>query len=56
MHYLHQSDVEIHGRLKSSNILLDGRWTCKVTDIGMWKFRAGESNIEKEDPVYHYRM
>lgn len=31
MNFLHKSDVQYHGRLKSSNCLVDNRWTCKLT-------------------------
>ncbi|KAK6181613.1 hypothetical protein SNE40_009435 [Patella caerulea] len=42
MSFLHDSQVECHGRLKSSNILVDNHWCCKVGDILMPLFRAGE--------------
>ena len=29
--YLHNSEIESHGRLKSTNILIDNRWTAKLT-------------------------
>ena len=31
MDYLHSSDIESHGRLKSSNCLVDRQWTCKIS-------------------------
>jgi len=33
--YLHDSPIKKHGKLKSSNIVVDGRWTCKLTDYGL---------------------
>lgn len=40
--YLHESNIMCHGRLKSSNCVVDGRWICKLTDYGMTTFRHGE--------------
>ena len=34
MDYLHRSALESHGRLKSTNCLVDNRWTCKIA--GKW--------------------
>jgi serine/threonine protein kinase len=33
--YLHDSPIKKHGKLKSSNVVVDGRWTCKLTDYGL---------------------
>ena len=35
MKYLHNSDIKVHGRLKSTNCVVDGRFTCKITDYGL---------------------
>lgn len=35
MKYLHNSDIKLHGRLKSRNCVVDGRFTCKITDYGL---------------------
>lgn len=35
MNYIHHSNIGFHGRLKSSNCLLDNRWVLKVTDYGI---------------------
>nr|XP_006813675.1 PREDICTED: atrial natriuretic peptide receptor 1-like [Saccoglossus kowalevskii] len=42
MHYLHKSVIRTHGRLKSSNCLVDGRWVVKLSDYGLWNFRANQ--------------
>ena len=54
MLYLHQSPVRCHGRLKSSNVLIDSRWTCKVADMGLWKFREGEKLDGPGEKSYYY--
>lgn len=42
MHFLQNSPIQIHGNLKSSNVLIDSRWTCKVTDHGLFLFKEGQ--------------
>lgn len=39
MRYLHQSPLGSHGRLTSTNCLVDDTWTCKVADFGLGYFR-----------------
>lgn len=38
--FLHQSVIGSHGRLKSSNCVVDNRWTVKISDFGLPHFRA----------------
>jgi len=33
MEYLHKSHLHSHGNLKSSNCLVDGRWTARVSSV-----------------------
>ena len=33
--YTVKSDIKVHGRLKSTNCVVDGRFTCKITDYGL---------------------
>ena len=54
MAFLHDSAVEYHGRLKSSNVLVDSRWTCKVADMGLRLFREGERSPDSESNIYFY--
>jgi serine/threonine protein kinase len=54
MSYLHLSPVQYHGNLKSSNVLLDSRWTCKVSDFGLKEFRLGEGGPMRGEPSYYY--
>lgn len=42
MHFLQNSPIQVHGNLKSSNVLIDSRWTCKVTDHGLFLFKEGQ--------------
>ncbi|XP_059156438.1 atrial natriuretic peptide receptor 2-like [Physella acuta] len=55
LEYIHKSSVSYHGNLKSSNCVVDSRWTCKLTDFGVPKLRAVvkalipvEENVERE--------
>lgn len=34
MSYLHSSNIGIHGRLKSTNCVVDNRMVVKITDFG----------------------
>nr|XP_022338373.1 atrial natriuretic peptide receptor 1-like [Crassostrea virginica] len=38
MKYIHSSVLKSHGRLKSSNCIIDNRWTVKITDYGVSAF------------------
>ena len=55
MHFLQDSPVQLHGNLKSSNVLIDSRWTCKLTDHGLFLFKEGqEIDVEAgEDSKYY---
>ena len=35
MTYLHNSLIEFHGHLKSTNCVIDGRFVVKITDYGL---------------------
>lgn len=34
MSYLHSSNIQVHGRLKSTNCVVDNRMVVKITDFG----------------------
>ena len=38
MLFIHNSKLGSHGRLKSTNCLVDNRWMLKVTDYGVAKY------------------
>jgi len=48
MEYIHRSPLKFHGRLKSSNCLLDSRWVIKLTDFGLGHLRHVTYDTEHE--------
>lgn len=53
MEYLHSSTISSHGRLKSSNIVIDSHWICKITDYGMNTLLEGaKPNFEMTDHAF----
>ena len=57
MHFIQNSPIHIHGNLKSSNVLIDSRWTSKVTDHGLFLFKEGqEIDVEAGREAKHYGM
>ena len=55
MHFLQNSPVQVHGNLKSSNVLIDSRWTCKVTDHGLFLFKERqEVDVEAGTEAKYY--
>ncbi|NXG45960.1 ANPRB protein, partial [Psilopogon haemacephalus] len=42
MAYLHHHKM-YHGRLKSSNCVIDDRWVCKIADYGLQSYRKEDS-------------
>lgn len=43
MEYLHYGRIGCHGRLKSTNCLVDARWVVKLSSFGMNLFRENET-------------
>ncbi|KAK0422575.1 hypothetical protein QR680_007644 [Steinernema hermaphroditum] len=52
MHFIHSSEIRVHGKLKSSNCVVDSRFVLKVTDFGLHKLHAMEE-IDIEDIGEH---
>jgi len=53
MIYIHNSKLSFHGRLKSSNSLVDNRWMLKITDYGVARFQGSEeTNTLEEQQIY----
>ena len=50
MNYISQSPIKSHGRLKSSNCVIDNRWTLKLTDFGLHQLKAKQQNVPLFDP------
>ncbi|XP_047130308.1 uncharacterized protein LOC100197588 isoform X2 [Hydra vulgaris] len=50
MMYLASSEIKSHGRLKSSNCLVDNRWTVKLADYGLKTFRSNEQGVRLFSP------
>jgi len=48
MEYIHKSPLKFHGRLKSSNCVLDSRLVVKITDFGLVHLRRITYNSDDE--------
>ncbi|XP_002168100.2 uncharacterized protein LOC100197876 isoform X1 [Hydra vulgaris] len=51
LQYLHNSEIKSHGRLKSSNILVDNRWTVKLTGFGLHSFKSNQKGVGVFNPL-----
>uniref|UniRef100_A0A3Q1JDN1 Guanylate cyclase n=1 Tax=Anabas testudineus TaxID=64144 RepID=A0A3Q1JDN1_ANATE len=54
MLFLHNSVIFSHGKLKSSNCVVDNRFVLKITDYGLSSFRS-ESDTGKDAHAYYAR-
>ncbi|XP_055592109.1 atrial natriuretic peptide receptor 1 isoform X2 [Uranotaenia lowii] len=54
MAYLHNSDVGVHGKLRSCNCLIDGRFVLKISDFGLRTLTTPSEFIR--DHNYHNKM
>ncbi|XP_054159900.1 atrial natriuretic peptide receptor 2-like [Oppia nitens] len=46
MAYLHNSEMHVHGNLKSSNCVVDSRFVLKITDFGLQSLRKCDTDHE----------
>ncbi|XP_071941644.1 atrial natriuretic peptide receptor 1-like isoform X1 [Antedon mediterranea] len=57
MHYLHNSPLETHGNLKSSNCVVDSRFVVKLTDFGLTTFReVYDEAVDPDDEFKYYQQ
>ncbi|XP_006822860.1 atrial natriuretic peptide receptor 1-like, partial [Saccoglossus kowalevskii] len=56
MEYLHSSPIESHGKLKSSNCLIDSRWCCKIGDFGLKSFIASDEQRSHGEHAEYRRL
>ncbi|CAD6186274.1 unnamed protein product [Caenorhabditis auriculariae] len=58
LYFLHNSEIRSHGRLKSSNCVVDSRFVLKVTDFGLHKLHSMEENNVEElgEHAYYKKM
>ena len=52
---LHNSEVQVHGRLKSTNCLIDSRWVCKIGDWGLGEMRSSLEQLHPKTEEEEYR-
>ncbi|XP_045214115.2 receptor-type guanylate cyclase Gyc76C-like [Mercenaria mercenaria] len=52
MIFLHDSELVYHGNLKSSNCVVNSRWTVQITDFGLLEVRAATYKMEDEHAFY----
>ena len=55
MCYIHDSVIRSHGRLKSSNCVVDSRWVLKITDYGLCEFKGSTDNEQDVSPYTYYQ-
>lgn len=56
MYFLHNSEIRWHGKLKTSNCVVDSRFVLKVTDFGVSTLRLmEETNVEDIGSYAYYR-
>ena len=46
--HLHNSVIVYHGRLRSSNCVIDSRFVLKLTDFGLNSFRKATKEMTKQ--------
>lgn len=52
LNFIHTTKLNFHGRLKSTNLVIDGRFTVKITDFGLQNLYNQIETIEDCDSDY----
>ena len=47
--YIHKSEVGCHGNLRSSNCLVDNRWSIKLSGFGLREFKTPDKSQPLEE-------
>ncbi|XP_064612109.1 atrial natriuretic peptide receptor 1-like [Liolophura sinensis] len=55
MTYLHSSPLKSHGRLKSTNCVVDSRWLLKITDYGLNNMLQGQTSAHLQGEYEQHR-
>ncbi|KAM4600545.1 atrial natriuretic peptide receptor 1-like [Polymixia lowei] len=56
MVFLHNSVIVTHGKLKSSNCVVDNRFVLKITDYGLSSFRSEADSMDDAHAYYARRL
>jgi len=48
LEYLHRSPLKCHGRLKSTNCLVDSRWVVKLSDWGLSSLHSSVYDTDEQ--------
>ena len=54
MYFLHSSEIKSHGKLKTSNCVVDSRFVLKVTDFGLAELHAMEDPTAEDLESHRY--
>ncbi|EEC03239.1 atrial natriuretic peptide receptor, putative, partial [Ixodes scapularis] len=52
LRYLHESDLKVHGNLKSSNVLVTSLWVLRLTNFGLLELRTSNASTKSNKDDY----